>query len=133
MTDFTQAYLATLYKVDGFTLPIQIGKKNPELDLLLAKYNQSSWCYITAWNPYSKQLDLETNRKRNEDMRLEIKTNRESIVLNGVGESPDGIWYEESYLVIGIDKVTAQSLGRKYEQNAIVVGVRGGLPELVVL
>lgn len=133
MTDFTQAYLSTLYKVEGLTNPIQIGKKNPELDTILTKYNHENWCFITAWNPYSKPLILETNRKRNEDLLSEIKANSSYIVLNGVGESPDGSWSEESFLVLGIDKDTAQFLARKYEQNAIVVGTRESLPELVML
>ncbi|MCW7506128.1 DUF3293 domain-containing protein [Leptospira paudalimensis] len=133
MTDLNQSYLSTLYKVDGLQVPIQIGKKNPELDLLLSKYKQNHWCFITAWNQFSKPLTLETNRKQNEDLLSEIKANSSYIVLNGVGESPDGSWSEESILVLGIDNDTAQYLARKYEQNAIVVGVRVGLPELVML
>lgn len=133
MTDFTQAYLSTLYKVEGLTVPIQIGKKNPELDSILTKYKHENWCFITAWNPYSKPLDLETNRNRNKELLSEIQTTAKYIVLNGIGESSDGFWSEESFLVLGIDKDTAQSLARKFEQNAIVIGTREGLPELVMV
>ncbi|MCG6150295.1 DUF3293 domain-containing protein [Leptospira levettii] len=133
MTEFTQAYLSTLYKVEGLTDPIQLGKKNPELDTILTKYNHENWCFMTAWNPHSNLLDLATNRKRNEDLLSEIKTTAKYIVLNGVGESPDVSWSEESFLVLGIDKDTAQYLARKYEQNAIVIGVREGISELVMV
>lgn len=51
---------------------------------------------------------------------------------HGVGEDPK--WEPElSLLIIGITKIDAILLGKKFEQNAIVYGTINTLPELLIL
>jgi hypothetical protein len=58
---------------------------------------------------------------------------KQFVVFNGEGVGDDPSWPpEKSYLVAGIHREVAIYLGKKYEQNAIVVG-QGAKAELVIL
>src|SRR5687767_9767003 len=63
--DLKESYLRTAYTArtgDGSALVIRVGRRHPELDALLAETQASSWAFITAWNPWSRQLSEEANR-----------------------------------------------------------------------
>lgn len=133
MADIKSYYLATNYKVAVFTLPIRIGQIHPELEALLLSHGHTQWCYLTAWNPRSEQLDLESNQSRNAGLLLMIEANPSLVVFPGVGESPDGNWSEESFLVLGMDEKAGYRLAVKFEQNAFVCGEKGGVAKLVMI
>ena len=61
MKKLIEAYKYTQFVVTGTSIIIEPGKRNDELDALLQKENCTSWAFITAWNPYSKQLDAAKN------------------------------------------------------------------------
>lgn len=94
-------------------------------------HHQTHWSYLTAWNPKSQPLDLESNRSRNQELLAEIQSNPLYLIIPGVGESPDGKWSEESFLVLGMDEKAGYRLAVKFEQNAFVCGVKGHLAKLV--
>lgn len=131
MTDLNSAYLSTLYKVQSFQDPIRIGKTHSELDSLLSDHNLTHWSYLTAWNPRSQPHPLEENRARNQALFEKLKSNPDFTILPGVGESPDGRWSEESFLVLGMDEHVARTLAFQFEQNAFVCGEKGKPAKLV--
>ena len=107
------------YYVKNSGIYILIGKNNPEIDAILEDYEENSWAFITAWNPHGQPLSREENLERQIQLLLEIK---DYILMEGRGESTDGIWYEDSFLVLGISKNDALSTAEKYEQAAILYG-----------
>ena len=56
------------------------------------------------------------------------------VCLAGQGRHPDGGWPPEpSLLVLGLDRVAASELGRRWDQNAVVWVGEDATPELVLL
>ncbi|TGL58682.1 DUF3293 domain-containing protein [Leptospira ognonensis] len=132
MADIKSYYLATNYKVAVFTLPIRIGQIHPELEALLLSYGHTQWCYLTSWNPRSQWQELETNQSRNKELLSMIEETPSYKVFPGVGESPDGDWSEESFLILGMDEKAGYRLAVKFEQNAFVCGEKGSVAKLVM-
>ncbi|HVF49552.1 MAG TPA: DUF3293 domain-containing protein [Pyrinomonadaceae bacterium] len=130
-----EAYLRTSYRVEEVEKPfdIRVGQSSPQLENLLATYGATSWAYITAFNPRSIPLSLEENERRHVELLHAAQTlGCRTLVGHGVGD--DGVWPpEKSLLILDIDRHTARELGVRFEQNAILVGERGGLPELLAI
>jgi hypothetical protein len=125
-----KAYLNTTYRVHEPAIDIRVDKENHGLAATLSQIGHTQWAYITAWNPFSKQLTSEENDKRNQLLLDDLKP---YWVFNGEGVGDDTSWPpEKSYLVAGIHREVAIYLGKKYGQNAIVVGI-GTKAELVML
>jgi hypothetical protein len=89
--------------------------------------------FITAWNPLSQQLSATENEERHQALMAEIKSQSLSF-LPGEGKHPSNNWpTEQSVLVLGLSLEAAKTLGRRFEQNAVVWAGRDGVPELVLL
>lgn len=132
--ELAEAYRQTSYLV-GTDHPVclRIGQHNPALDALLKKHGAQKmpWAFLTAHNPKSKKLSDEENKKRERDLRKRLTASGYRFV-EGKGVGDDGLWPEErSVLIFNITREAAKLLGQDLEQNAIVVGVSGGAPELV--
>lgn len=131
--DFEAAYLQTNYTVrDGNNqITIRIGEINPALYELLERYGVENWAFVTAYNPYSNSLSAEENENRQAKLLTRLKESSFRF-LNGYGEAENKDWLPaKSVLIFNIDRETALSLGREFEQNAIVIGQIGSKPELV--
>lgn len=130
--ELDQLYRTTDYVVrrDSEDIVIRIGEHSPAVDELLTESSQS-WAFLTAWNPYSRELTAEENARRQNELINEL--NAKSIgFLPGAGEDRDGRWPpEESVLLLGIDRDAAIGLAKGFEQNAIVFGRHGEAAELV--
>lgn len=73
---------------------------------------------ITAWNPFSKQLSLDENRRRNSELENDLlAVNAE--MLKAIGRSNDWKWFEESLAVRNMSLSEIVQVARKYQQNAI--------------
>ena len=120
-----QAYLNTSFKV--LTNPSSIIKINsvvPELNHL------DRWVFLSAWNPMSKGLSLEENRKRNQNLEEDVK--RLGLqYIPGIGISEDEQWSEESFLIANCSQEKANGLAVKYKQLAFVFGKKGEVAKLV--
>jgi hypothetical protein len=132
-TQLEAAYRHTHYRVrtpdGGFV--IRIGQPCAALETLLRETGASCWAFITACNPRSQSLSAEVNAKRMAQLTAML-TEEDLAVIPGEGADPDGGWPpEESVLVLDIEREEALELGRAWEQNAIVCGEAGGLPELL--
>jgi hypothetical protein len=131
MNDLIEAYKNTKYIVFDLNLTIVIDKSNLEINELLVKHNTKEWAFITAYNPYSRVLTNEENRIRHNEL-IEMTENYVTFEGHGVGQDP--IWEPElSLFIIGISKVEASKIGKKFEQNAIVFGELNNSPELIIL
>ena len=124
-------YEATCYSVVNPKIDIYLKKENAELNSFLREHNFNSWCFITAWNPFSKALSLEKNKELNALLEAELK---DYTIFPAEGKDTLGDWPPEiSFFVGNISREKAIFLGKKYEQNAIVFGTVDELPQLIIL
>jgi hypothetical protein len=130
---FEQSYLNTIYRVrapEG-TIAIRIGEPCPALERVLEEVGAATWAFITACNPYSQTLTAEVNAQRQAQLE-QMLAEAGLAMIPGEGVGIDGDWpLEASVLVLGLKREQAIAIAQVWEQNAIVYGERGGLPELV--
>jgi hypothetical protein len=132
--DLIKAYLETEYRVLG-ELPfiIRVGLESSELLEAHKQHQVTCSAFVTAWNPYSQQVDDAKNRKMQAALANEL-TNRELHFIEGIGQHPSGNWGgEESYLILGLTLEAARVLGATLEQNAILWSGMDGTPQLILL
>ena len=60
-SDLLNGYLATCYQIHDPSIDIYISKENSALNSFLIQNNYFSWCFITAWNPFSIAQTKEVN------------------------------------------------------------------------
>lgn len=110
---------------------IRIGYRNARLDRLLDQHAAVCWGYVTAVNPFSQPHAAEFNRRAIAALERVIRQ-WGCVYFTGRGVGDDKRWPEEpSFLVLGITRDSAHELGRRFRQNAVVVGSRGGAAELL--
>ena len=128
------SYQATLYRVTGIVpaFTLRIGEYSAALATVYRDTGHVNAAYITAWNPRSQPFpnDINEDRQRRLIACLEERGNR---YFFGEGSSPDGMWREQSLLVLGIDLALARALSEQFEQNAFVYCDEGAVPQLVLL
>jgi hypothetical protein len=129
--DLLEGYQATCYSILKPNIDIYIGRENEALQSFLNGRHFDSWCFITAWNPFSKALSLEENNVLNKKLEADLIN---YVVFPGAGRDTLGDWPPEiSFFVGNITKENAVFLGKKYEQNAIVYGEVEKMAELIIL
>lgn len=130
--ELLEAYSKTNYQITNPDLIINIGRENKKLNTFLKLNTYDTWCFITAWNPFSSSdFTIEDNENFNIGLYKDIKNYPN---YTGEGKDPEGIWAaEESYFVCNISRERAIELGEKYKQNAIVFGKINEVAELIIL
>jgi hypothetical protein len=124
-------YQATCYSILNPNIDIYLDKENKELQTFLIEQNFHSWCFITAWNPFSNALSLPENKALNS--RLEADLINYAVFL-AEGKDTLGDWPPEiSFFVANITEEDAVALGKKYQQNAIVYGRINETARLITL
>jgi Protein of unknown function (DUF3293) len=134
-TDKIKAYRDTQYRVacdgDPFTLMIDI--RSEALSRLYVTTGQTCGVFITAFNPFGQAQSDEANEAAHGRLGeyLNVLT---PYVIEGVGADPTGAWPEEkSFLALGINLVTAQLLGLRVRQDAVVWVGEDAIPQLIQL
>ena len=128
-----EAYLATTYEVKHLGLYLRIGEENWDLEEFLIDNNVFSWAFISAWNPFSKPLPPSENKIRHLKL-IEFVKNKRWVFAEGFGIPPNEDWQaEKSLFILDISRNEAINLGKKFDQNAIVIGRLGKTPELLFL
>ena len=126
------AYQTAEYVVlDDPPIVFQIGVEHQGLSLLLLSFGAESACFLTAWNPRSEVLSADENLDRQMRLLALIETERLNYFV-GRGESSDGTWAVDSYLIFDLDRKTAMEWARTFEQNAWVWVPGVGPAELVI-
>jgi hypothetical protein len=129
-----QAYTQTDFALFGETeLIFKIGRVSPALDVAMVWRGTDRAAFLTAHNPFSKDVGDEANRKT----QAALLSDLERMGLDwfaGEGRDPSGEWPgEPSVLALGITKQQALELGHAYEQNALVWCEVGRPSELILL
>jgi len=129
------AYEATHYAVgsgsDAFTL--RIGEFSPRLKDLFNVNKVSCGVFITAFNPFGSVQSGDANETAHSKLRADLKKIT-SVILDGTGADPMGDWPPEaSYLALGVEQETAEQLGRRFHQDAIVWSRSDAVPSLLFL
>jgi hypothetical protein len=129
-----QAYRETEYRVlaePPFILAVGIASS--ELTGLYQTRKVACATFITAFNPFSRELALDENHRRQAELAKEL-TRRGLGFVDGVGQHPSGNWPgEPSFLVFGLALEAAKSLGQSLEQNAIIWCGAECVPDLILL
>jgi Protein of unknown function (DUF3293) len=113
--EFSEAYALALYKTPTLTFTLS----NHPTETIL--FNNKPYSIITAHNPYSQKLSKEENEQRHEQLE-KILQERGLEHHFSTGESPDGSWREEGFIIFDISLEGALNIGRHFEQHAIVYG-----------
>lgn len=119
--ELKQNYLDTKYiiNINDQKHNIFINQVPPiEIQHHIHSSNEQTGAIITAWNPLSKLLSEEENSKRNKKLHDSIFN---YTFLDALGQGANTSWpAEKSFLILGINKKSAEKLAVKYEQNAYV-------------
>ena len=118
------AYEQAIYEVywQNKTIKFKIGEYCPELDDLLIQCDCYTWALITAFNPYSQCLSARENQQRHQELIKHVQ-GLQLDLLSAEGRDENGVWTpEQSLVIMGVERVRAIAIGRRFEQNAIVYG-----------
>lgn len=110
----------------------RIGEPSAALDALMQAEGAGTAAFITAANPGSEPRPAGENAAANAALEKFIAAAGYPH-FRGEGRDPQDSWCEPSFLVIGIYRANAESLGRLFAQNAIVFAELGRPPELILL
>jgi Protein of unknown function (DUF3293) len=133
--ELIEAYKRTQYRAftDSGEIMLRIGEPSRAAAQLVEAAGASGGVFITAENPLSQTLAADENLARQTHLREDL-VGLGAVVIEGAGQGDDPSWpAEASYAAIGISRVQACELGRKYQQNAIVWFDASGMPELILL
>lgn len=125
MRRLRDAYLRTDYVVESPRAVIRVGATNRRLDAWLERAGHRNWAFITAWNPRSTPLRRAANEARQRRLVAELRKRGLSF-RRGIGRPHARGWTAEpSLLVLGIPAREALALASRFDQHAILTGVRG--------
>lgn len=129
-----QAYIQTDFALFGETeLIFNAGRTSPALDVAMVWRDSDRAAFLTAYNPFSKDVGEEANRKAQSALLSDLDCMGLDWIV-GEGRDPSGEWPgEPSVLVLGIARQQALELGHAYQQNALVWCQVGRPSELVLL
>jgi hypothetical protein len=133
-TFLISAYRETEYRVtQGYHCVLKVDATSPELTNLYKSRGVSCAAFITACNPFSRNLSDTDNLQRQTKLAAELSRKNLSY-LEGVGQHPSGDWPgEPSFLALGVALEAAKSLGKTFEQNAIIWCGPDAVPTLILL
>ena len=128
------AYEKALYVVFGEPeLVLRIGEPSADLDELLQAEGAHTAAFVTAANRHGERRSAWENEMATAALH-QTQTDAGYACYSGEGRDPRGKWAPEpSMLIVGISRADAETVGRVFEQNAIVFVEKGRAPELVVL
>jgi hypothetical protein len=128
------AYRETEYRVtEGEPFVLKVDEPCPALLGLYRAKNVLCAAFITAYNPFSQELTDAENAVRQKDLAFELKR-RSLSYFEGIGQHPSRDWPgEPSFLALGLALEAAKSLGKAFEQNAIIWCGADAVPNLVLL
>jgi hypothetical protein len=126
-------FLATTYRIhaDEGPIDLRIGQPSPALEVLLDRHGASAWAFISAANPRAAQAPDSVNAQRHDELRAVLQT-QGHVPIEGHGVPASEGWRPEpSWFVLDIPIARAKMLARRFDQLALVAGIRHGTPRLI--
>jgi len=127
-----EAYRSARYRIDG-RFDLIVDRSSTELGAWHAAHGRSCSALITAYNPggcICSNLDNQVANRRLAD--IIGKTGLPFLFT--VGLDPEGQWPPEpGFLIAGLERDSAEELGRRFGQNAIVWSGADAVPCLLLL
>jgi len=112
---------------------LKIGVLSKPLPKIYKKFNQKHAAFLTAYNPFSQKVTLIQNENNNKALENILISKGYSYIL-GEGICAGNVWPgEKSFLVLGMDLLTATNLGNQFKQNAILWIDSDTIPKLILL
>lgn len=133
LVDSYRRAIYLIHAEDG-DIAMKVGDVSPQLSRLMRGYGVNSAAFITAFNPYSSLASPQENELSHRALLSDL----ESLGLghlSGEGRDAENVWPSEpSFLIFGISLENAESLAKRYEQNAFIwIPSDKGLAELNLL
>jgi hypothetical protein len=132
--ELAKAYADARYQVadSRATFTLHLGKFSPELMSLYLDNDKFSSAFLTAHNPFSNIVTDTENTAAQHALEAEL-ADLGFTILSGYGCDGDGAWPQEmSALVLGIDFETAQTISKRYGQNAFLFAADDAVPKLIL-
>lgn len=131
--DLEVAFTETHYIVHHqppFTM--NIGVFCPDLEKLMTEHKAMYAAFITAWNPFARQLSDKENEARLQTLKVSL-SQRGLTYIDGIGQHPGNGWPgEPSVLILDMGREAVQALARQYEQLAFVWVDQTAVPALML-
>jgi Protein of unknown function (DUF3293) len=113
--DFAEAYTLTHYKTPQVSFTLSTEK----MDVVL--FAGRRYAIVTAHNPRSEAFSKEENDQRHQALQHYLQEKKYDLDPS-LGQSPDGSWSEEGFVIFDIELASALDIGRTFEQHAILYG-----------
>ena len=129
-----EAYRETHDRVLGCgSLTLLVDQANPELEAAHHWHQTDCSSFITACNPFSRNLPDEENADRHRRLAAHLRQS-ERTFFEGIGQHPVNEWGgEASFLVFGLSLKDATTLCTRFEQNGFVWSGADAVPRLILL
>lgn len=128
------AYMSTCYWVDvNPPFYLKVGFYSAPLKQLYQHYHVDSSAFISAYNPHSQAVSLETNQHAHHYLYQRLSSQYVLISGRGQGDSAQKWPAEESFLVLGISREEAIKTEVEFHQNAIVFADKNAVPKLLLI
>ncbi|SFP72604.1 Protein of unknown function [Nitrosomonas cryotolerans] len=133
--DLIANYYTTHYQVgtDSDRIILRIDQHSEPLSQLFIATNTACAAFISAYNPFSQLRSTEDNLIAHTQLH-QLLFQHPKQIIEGMGIDPSGTWpAEKSWLVLGLDLDTAQTIAQQFNQNAIVWSNINAIPKLILL
>lgn len=122
--ELLQAYLDSQYRMEipGGPCLLHIGQRAPAFDAFLQAEHSQTAAFLSACNPYSRQLPDAINRSRNAALE-QVLLARKLRYFPGVGYSTPAMpaWPPEpGFLILDISRQLAANIGRYFGQHGLL-------------
>lgn len=128
-------YLGTHYQIGHGpdSISLRINQYSEPLVKFLIASKQPCAAIISAYNPFSQLISNEKNLASHELLSNFLKNHSYSMI-ESLNTDPSEIWpAEKSFFVLSLDLNASKSLGRQFNQNAIVWISNDAIPRLILL
>ena len=131
-----QSYRQAIYLIHdkGGDIAIKVGEVSHQLSTLMKAHKAKSAAFITAFNPYSALVSPQENELSHKALLSDLSALGLECI-SGEGVDSENLWPSEpSILILGISLENAESLAKRYKQNAFIwIPGDEGLAELKLL